>query len=156
MRPPAIFSRMRAALPRSVLGIATRAEEQADLATLRSQIDADLASVILPIGKQLNAIQASLSTTNQAIILAAIAALATQVSALQGSITTMSATLQSDLDAIKADFVTIAAGIASLQASLAAAGVSPAVQAEADALKASADAMVSSMAPPPPVVTPVP
>ncbi len=129
----------------SVLGIATRVE-----------MDADLASAVLPIGVQLNAIQAA-QKTNQTAVMAAIAALASQVSALQRSLDTMSASISTALDRIATDLAAIKADVDSFAAALAAAGVDPALVTRAndiadsmDALKTSADAAVGNVVVAPP------
>ena len=148
----------------TVLGIATRAEEQTDLAALRKGLDADFASAVLPIGVELNTIQ-----TNQADILAAISALASQVTALQGSISTMSATLESQIQAataaIQADLAGLATDLTSIASQIAALQAGQTVgstvtQADVDALNAvknaadAARATADAMANPPPPLTP--
>ena len=82
----------------TVLGIATRAEEQTDLAALRKGLDADFASAVLPIGVELNTIQ-----SNQAAILSAISALATQLTTLQNTMESKMSALDDAITQLQAD-----------------------------------------------------
>ncbi len=139
----------------SVLGIATRVE-----------MDADLASAVLPIGVELNAIQAA-QKANQTAVLAAIAALVSQVSAISAKVDKLMATLDDVRAAVAAErtvedsVVTLLEGIAQQLAVAMASNDPVAMQTVVDDINANASRMAAAVAantappaPPPPAPTP--